>query len=221
MSRVNPFRFAWEVLNRAPLRNFEHRELKRLPLSGRVLDLGGAKHASYRHLLNGDFTYVPANLFEQGAPDVVFDFTRPFPLKEQSFDNIVSFNTFEHLHDFETAFREAARVLKRNGTFCFATPFLCHIHGSPGDYWRYSESALRNLLTKNGLLVQRITPLGTGIFLAQYALIHDALPRIVRPPWAFFAIVLDRMFGVLEKYRTYCSEKTYPLGYFVIAKKEG
>jgi hypothetical protein len=39
-------------------------------------------------------------------------------------------------------FREAFRILKPNGAIICAVPFIYRKHGSPVDYWRFTDTAL-------------------------------------------------------------------------------
>jgi len=160
------------------------------------------------------------NINPETNPTVVGDITKPFPLKDGEFDFAVSFNTFEHIFDFNTPMSETFRVLKKSGRFIFSTPFLHQIHGSPDDYWRYSASALENILKNKGFTVRSIMPLGKGIFVARYSLLYVVLPRFLRPIFAGWAWYMDRVLETVSaRYRKLCMSHNYPLGYFVVAEK--
>jgi hypothetical protein len=45
----------------------------------------------------------------------------------------------------ESFFREAFRILKANGAIVYAVPFIYRKHGSPVDYWRFTDTALLSL----------------------------------------------------------------------------
>jgi len=217
---VKPFEFAWNSLKYSPLRALEYEEVQKNELSGKVLDLGGGGVATYSNLFKGIYKIVSINIEPKTNPTIVGDITKPFPLKDGEFDFAVSFNTFEHIFDFNTPMSETFRVLKKSGRFIFSTPFLHQIHGSPDDYWRYSGSALENLLKKHGFAVKKIMPLGKGIFVARYSLLYGAIPRLLRPFFAFSVWCLDGCLAAISsRYRKLCMEHNYPLGYFVYAEK--
>ncbi len=217
---MNIWQFAWQSLKYSPLRALQYEELKKNELKGKVLDLGGGGKASYSALFKGKYDVVSLNIDESLKPTHVHDITKPFPLKDHEFDAAISFNTFEHIPEFETTFKETFRVLKKGGLFIFSTPFLKEVHGSPSDYWRYTSSCYEHLLSKHGFAITNITPLGKGIFVARYSLLYGAIPRFLRPFFAAWAWFLDSTLSTLSgRYRKMCMQDHYPLGYFVYAEK--
>jgi SAM-dependent methyltransferase len=63
-----------------------------------------------------------------------------------SFDFLLSDQVLEHVEgDPQTAFDESWRVLRPGGIVLHTTCFINPIHGSPGDYWRFSPDALKLL----------------------------------------------------------------------------
>ena len=65
------------------------------------------------------------------------------PFAEASFDAVVSFNTFEHLHDPDRATAEIFRVLKPGGRLVVHTAFLQPLHEPPHHYCNVTEYGLR------------------------------------------------------------------------------
>lgn len=66
------------------------------------------------------------------------------PFATGSFDAVVTFNTFEHLADPNTAAREIHRVLKPGGRLILHTAFLQPVHEPPHHYYNTTEYGLRN-----------------------------------------------------------------------------
>ena len=101
-----------------------------------------------------------------------------------------------------------------------AVPFMHHIHGSPDDYIRYTESALRKMSTKFGCEVVSIVPLGAGLFSLIFQTIGTALPTkflqsLVKP----VCVGMDTFFNkISQNYRKLSG--IIPLGYFVILQKK-
>lgn len=73
----------------------------------------------------------------------------------ESFDFILSDQVLEHLEgDPQGAFDESWRVLRPGGIMIHTTVFIYPIHGSPGDYWRFTPDALRLLARKFSSIVE-------------------------------------------------------------------
>jgi SAM-dependent methyltransferase len=66
------------------------------------------------------------------------------PFSDASFDAVVSFNTFEHLHDPDRAAAEIFRVLKPGGRLLIQTAFLQPVHEAPHHYFNVTEYGLRH-----------------------------------------------------------------------------
>lgn len=67
-------------------------------------------------------------------------------LPDASAGTILCIETFEHVFDIFSAFREVHRVLKPGGVFLITSPFNFRIHGYPDDYWRMTPQCLRGML---------------------------------------------------------------------------
>jgi SAM-dependent methyltransferase len=77
-----------------------------------------------------------------------FDITKE-ALPEQ-FDVIVAEQIFEHLRHPYAAARNVRAMLKDDGVFLIATPFLIRVHEEPGDYTRWTKTGLAGLLEDSG-----------------------------------------------------------------------
>jgi len=80
-------------------------------------------------------------------PDIVGDIHK-LPLQDESFEAVFCISVLEHIENPFQAFEEMYRILKPGG-YCFIyVPFLYCYHAHPGyygDFWRYTEEALRFL----------------------------------------------------------------------------
>jgi len=202
------------------MRSLEYAYLNKINFSGDVLDIGGSKKSGYHELINGAEKIVTANINPDFGCDLVFDIQETFPLDDGSFDVVISLNVFEHIFNFQKAFSESSRVLKPGGQFVFAVPFMYQIHGSPDDFFRYTESALRRLLKENNFQVEKIIPLGYGLMSLNFQLIGGILPTLfLKNIFKLISVNIDKFFLRFSKrYRKFCNKT--PLGYFVIANKE-
>lgn len=199
------------------LRNLQYSELSKGNFTGKVLDIGGSKKSGY-HSYFKNSVIDTVNIDESYDCDLVFDIQKKFPIGDSVYDIVTSINVFEHIFDFSNCFSETARVLKPAGLFIISVPFMHQIHGSPDDFFRYTESSLREILRRNNFVVEDFKSLGFGLFTLNFQIIAGTLPKIIRVPCMYLAICLDNILNLLsKKYRVMSSR--IPLGYFVVAHK--
>jgi SAM-dependent methyltransferase len=76
------------------------------------------------------------------------------PFSNCEFDAVVSDQVLEHVEgDPQVAIDETFRVLKPNGIALHTTCFMNQIHGSPGDFWRFTPEALKLLVRKHAVVI--------------------------------------------------------------------
>jgi len=75
--------------------------------------------------------------------DIVSD-AHCLPFKDEVFDAVVSFNTFEHLHNPFSAAKEIFRVLKPGGKLILRTAFLQPLHEEPVHYYNATKYGVLN-----------------------------------------------------------------------------
>lgn len=69
------------------------------------------------------------------------------PFKSNSFQNVLCLETLEHDSKFWESIPEMIRVLKPGGRFVLTVPsFFMGPHYYPDDYWRFTESSVKELL---------------------------------------------------------------------------
>jgi SAM-dependent methyltransferase len=74
--------------------------------------------------------------------DVVAD-AHHLPFRDACFDAVVTFNTFEHLHNPFQAAAEVYRVLKPGGRLMLQTAFLQPLHEPPYHFYNATEFGVR------------------------------------------------------------------------------
>ncbi len=202
------------------IREAEYHALQKVALDGVILDVGGGSHSEYHSLITGDHTFYSINISPDATPDKIVDIEHPFLLASDTYDHAICMNVLEHVFEFENVIRETSRVIKRGGKIVLATPMVYKIHGSPDDYLRYTESALRRVAKKCNLTVEAIQPLGSGFFSVGMQMMRSAIPS------GFIWIVCKRIAIGLDNFLNYISpgyrtlSRQIPLGYITILRKD-
>jgi len=134
-----------------------------LPVSARVLD-AGAGEGRFRELF-AHTNYVGVDLavgdsmWNYSALDAINSLER-LCFADDTFDVVVFTQVMEHLPEPGAVLAEIARVLRPGGLLILVAPQSWHAHQIPHDFYRYTAYGIRHLLTKNGLAIDEIKPLG-------------------------------------------------------------
>lgn len=201
------------------IREQEYTNLKKLTLDGKILDVGGGKDAYYHTLIRGSHEFKSINIKQEARPDYIFDIEKPFPLPDEAFDHSICLNVLEHVYEFDNAFREQVRCVKKGGNIVIAVPFMHHIHGSPDDFVRLTKSALERMGEKYSCDIVSLLPLGGGLCSFIFQCIYPVIPTItLRSLSKNFFIKVDHILNKFSRRYSRLSE-TIPLGYFVVYKK--
>jgi ubiquinone/menaquinone biosynthesis C-methylase UbiE/uncharacterized protein YbaR (Trm112 family) len=98
------------------------------------------------------------------------------PFKDDMFDAIVSFNTFEHLVDPVRAAKELYRVLKPGGRLQVQTAFLQPLHEEPAHFYNATEYGVRHWFADFDIetcaVPERMSPAYALAWLANHVLWH-------------------------------------------------
>ncbi len=181
-----------------------------------------------------------SKLYESSRKPEVFADAKKLPFKDNSFDIGLLLQVLEHVDYPEKVIREAARVLKPNGTLIISIPFLYPLHDMPYDWGRYTSTALKNFINASALDIIKIKSQGgffefwllsLNTFLAKR--IRDIMLSNLNVPSVLLLIILiifsppiilinnllvlivNLIGSVLPRYPNY-----FPLDYLIIAKKK-
>lgn len=116
--------------------------MKKHKTNKRTLDIGCAG-GPYSDLFPNR---VGLDVYEGPAVDYVGDVHNLNMFKDKEFNCIIMTEVLEHLHSPQIAVKELNRILKKNGKLILTTRFIFPIHDYPKDYFRFTESGLRELL---------------------------------------------------------------------------
>jgi SAM-dependent methyltransferase len=79
--------------------------------------------------------------------DIIADIQSMPQIQNDTFDSIVCTQVLEHVKNPYNAINEFYRILRPSGKLLLTVPFLNSYHMEPHDYWRFTEYALRELLS--------------------------------------------------------------------------
>jgi SAM-dependent methyltransferase len=153
----------WYRERRAILR----KELSRLPVTGRALDIGAAGGGNTRVLQAHGWQAVAleysdsvADVAKARGISAIRADARDLPLESDSCGLVTAFDILEHINEDYLAAAEIARVLKPGGTALIAVPCdmaLWSAHDDEvGHVRRYTRSELTGVIQKAGLVVDEV-----------------------------------------------------------------
>jgi len=194
--------------------NVSHQVLFAGSVQGRGSEWVLAKH------LGSQGRVVTANI--DGQSHIQADLSNAWPFHSGVFNLVVSTWVLEHISQPQIFLREACRVLKDTGVLILTVPFIQRIHASPFDYWRFTDTALRELAERAGFRQVNIIPIGGTPFLCAVALLWPifriplmgALLTLLAALGDGILTVVARMLG-----KGLDLVKTYPISFVVIARK--
>lgn len=132
-------------------------------VSGEVLDVGcGTK--PYQTLFNKSRSYTGLEYGEtrttsNSSADIFYQ-GDTFPLEDNMFDSVVTFQVLEHVPDNRKFLSEIHRVLKDNGTLLLTAPLCWGEHEQPYDFKRFTRFGLKREIEAAGFELTHISQLG-------------------------------------------------------------
>jgi SAM-dependent methyltransferase len=154
-------------------RKFYYRKLHEMAPSAagkRVLEIGSGKQ------VNGKEAYSAVHIFKDVAEFRQTDLNPEYGHESlditdmditAAYDVILCLNVLEHVYDFQTAVKNLRAALVDGGQLVLAVPFAFPLHDEPHDYYRYTEFALRRMLSdfrKVDVTCNGLTKMPYGIF---------------------------------------------------------
>jgi len=186
---------------------------------GKLLDFGcGAK--PYKDLFVNVEEYIGVDYNSEGHShqDEAIDFYydgEVLPFEDNSFDSIFTSEVFEHVFSLHQILKELNRVLKKDGQILITCPFVWEEHEVPNDYARYSQFALKDLITKAGFEIVTFQKSGNTL-----QAIHQLFIVYINDYWLhniiffsrfnFFKKVIRQIFVPMLNIIFYFSHKALP-----------
>ncbi|MGQ9784823.1 MAG: methyltransferase domain-containing protein [Armatimonadota bacterium] len=191
----------------------------------KILIAGGSQHSGSEHVFLKripDVRFVATNIDMTSRPHVVADLSSHWPFVDGAFDGIVSTWVLEHLRDPWMFFKEAYRVVRPEGFLIIAVPFIYREHGSPFDYWRFTDAALCHLARTTGFEYVKVTRVGGTPLISALALLWPIFRvRLLGLSLTIMAWLLDSILLAathLLRKGIYLA-RSYPVSYILSAAK--
>ena len=191
----------------------------------KILDLGCGSNPKYHKSIKGKI--ICSDIIRTKKTHVVSD-ADSLPFRPNSFDKIISVNSFYYFKNPFDAAKQLHSVLKNNGKLVLVLPFFYPIHDAPDDKYRFTEYGLRTLL-KDGFVIESIEAIG-GIFSLPAVILHSLIkgipllfPKEIRKFVQILAYILwplyilAQIFSILD---ILDATKRFPTYYFVVARKK-
>lgn len=163
---------------------------------------------------------ITANI--DGLSHIRADLSHAWPFQDGIFDFVISTWVLEHVREPQIFLHEACRVLKDAGILILAVPFIHRIHGSPFDYWRFTDTALRELAECAGFRRTDIIRVGGSPFLCAVSLLWPIFRiPLIGALLALIAALGDSILFVVTRSLGKGLElvKSYPNSFVVVAFK--
>ena len=194
-------------------------EIRKLNLhSGSILDVGSKKSSSnITNHLNTNEKINYADKFTEDPNDLMIDLEEVNELNNKTFKNVLLFNVLEHIYNYKNCLKNCYSILDKDGFFYGSTPFFFRIHGSPNDYFRYTEQGLIKALDEAGFKNIQVRILNGGIFICFYnsiAMITKKIPLLNN-----FLLIICQILDALIALFSKDMKNIHPLGYFFQGNK--
>jgi SAM-dependent methyltransferase len=125
------------------LEKFEHDHVR--PKSGRVLIVGSHVWVNKEDRRKRYADVVGVDMQAGEGVDRVLDLEEPLPDDLGMFDHIECMSVLEHSRRPWLMSANIERLLAPGASIFVAVPFVWRVHGYPDDYWRFTDSGVREL----------------------------------------------------------------------------
>jgi SAM-dependent methyltransferase len=201
-------------------RTLIHEAVRKISLDGQILDIGGKSASSlyFKYMQTAPGSQIICTDLKAAPGVLALDVTKPFPISDDSIDVVIAFNLFEHVFEYEFAFREIYRILKPDGRIYLCVPFLHEFHPAPDDYFRFTASGLTQICLNSGMRVDVISSLYDGILTFALTKITSQLfprlvCRIVNPLIYLLFFGFERLVSLRPKVNNLSLPQRFAIGY--------
>lgn len=213
--------------------------LKDIPEGQSLLDAGAGeqryrKYCSHLEYVSQDFCQYKGKAIVGTGKDEVWNTDKieivsdiiDIPREDESFDNIMCTEVFEHIKRPELAIKEFYRLLKKNGRLVLTAPFASFTHMAPYHYCTgFNRFWYEEILTDNGFEIIEVTQNGNWFsYVGQEATRANYMSKeFSLKPMNLLAKGITFLFAkLMDKYAKLNknSEEVACFGYNIIARKK-
>lgn len=190
---------------------------------GTLLDYGCGNKPYHSCFASNTKQYIGVDVAQNrdNSVDIIIEYESLLPLKDGSFDSVLSTQVLEHIPRPLDYLSEVGRVLRQDGYFILTCPGSYMLHEEPFDYFRFTKYGLAFLLEEAGFdIIQLDTAGGAWRLLGQTFLNHKAfanhltgISKILFPLWAFITNLCCVLFDNMNL------NKKDTLNYMILARK--
>ena len=203
------------------LRALQIYECLNIHLHGISLEFGATinRNKTFSNFVLGESKFYYSNKFNDKKSNIFYsDLTKKLKISTNKYNNVLFFNVLEHLSEYNLAFSEIYRIIKKKGNFIGSVPFIYQIHGAPKDYFRFTKHFLELNLKKYRFKQVKVKSLGFGPFVASCSLLYSYSKYI--PLLSQLCLLLAYIFdSVIQLFVKTDLKEIFPVGYFFTAKK--
>jgi ubiquinone/menaquinone biosynthesis C-methylase UbiE len=179
-----------------------------------VLDIGCGSKPYFPLFKDKIKKYVGIDLIHSKYVDCIAS-AEYLPVGPETFDIIISTQMLEHVENPPKVIEEMYRVLKKEGIVYLSTPGVWEKHGTPNDYWRWTDDGLK-IIFDDFSTVEVMENGGAILCLFQLLNLYiKKLPKIFKPA----KIALFLINNLIGKYFDNQKYNWFVINYLVIAKK--
>lgn len=162
--------------------------------------------------------YIGADLGNNTNAKIQLEPEGQIPLANNSIDVVLSTQVLEHVDNPNLYLTEAARILKKDGLLIITTHGYWMYHPDPQDFWRWTSSGLKKIITEAGFEVVDFTGVigrsAMGLQLFQDGLMFK-LPKFLRP---LLFIKMQLWIWLFDKISSQTSRNSDACTFIVVAK---
>ncbi len=219
LKKNNHKRLLWRELNYLKIKKYT----KTIPNNKLCLDIGCGPMTN-KNLLNKFDTTLYMDGAKFNSVNIVCDFEKLIPIKNNSVDFILLSNVLEHIFSPQFFLNEIYRILKTNGKCLILVPYQIKLHQEPFDYFRYTRHALKRLLNNSNFSDFLIEEIGsTSNIIDNFLLIDMKTKRNInffsKKIIFFLQWVIYKLFSIQRKFDSASINTLIPQGYSVEIKK--
>lgn len=163
--------------------------------------------------------YIGIDLEENPIADIHISPEGKIKLDSESVDVVLSTQVLEHVVNPQLYLEESYRILKPGGKLVISTHGYWMYHPDPTDFWRWTSSGLKKVITEPGFQVKYFSGIigraAMGMQLVQDGLLFK-VPASLRP---LLAVFFQPQIWLLDKLSSQSQKDADACTYIVVAEK--